>query len=93
MGLLYRLGIYFYGWAIRIAALFNEKAKLWVSGRKTVLKDIESAGFKDCLWMHCASLGEFEQGRPVLEELRRKHPNYPIFLTFFSPSGYEIRKN
>ncbi len=93
MGLLYRLGIYFYGWAIRIAALFNEKAKLWVSGRKTVLKDIESAGLKDCLWMHCASLGEFEQGRPVLEELRRKHPNYPILLTFFSPSGYEVRKN
>ena len=95
MSLLYNLGILFYGFLIRIAALFNEKAKLFVAGRKNWKKKLGSAIDKNAsyIWVHCASLGEFEQGRPVLEEIKKQFPKYKIVLTFFSPSGYEIRKN
>ncbi|AXY75465.1 3-deoxy-D-manno-octulosonic acid transferase [Paraflavitalea soli] len=113
---------------IRVVALWNPKAKLWLNGRKGLLGRIQSAvgpakgreqsailapnpgptvspnsgEAKDSpltthhsplVWMHCASLGEFEQGRPVLEALRDKYPGIKILLTFFSPSGYEVRKN
>ena len=81
---------------IRIASLFNPKARLWVKGRRHIFQRLrESVGQnrQPLLWMHCASLGEFEMGRPVLEAFRKKHPGYKILLTFFSPSGYEIRKN
>ncbi|MDX8337639.1 glycosyltransferase N-terminal domain-containing protein [Draconibacterium sp. IB214405] len=95
MSLLYNLGILFYGLFIRVAALFNEKAKLFVAGRKNWKQKLESAVDKNAsyIWLHCASLGEFEQGRPVLEEIKKRHPKYKLILTFFSPSGYEIRKN
>jgi len=95
MSLLYNLGILFYGLFIRIAALFNEKAKLFVTGRKNWLKKLDSTVDKNAsyIWFHCASLGEFEQGRPVLEEIKKQFPEYKVVLTFFSPSGYEIRKN
>ena len=95
MSLLYNLGILFYGFLIRVAALFNEKAKLFVAGRKNWKKKLGSAIDKNAsyIWVHCASLGEFEQGRPVLEEIKKQFPKYKIVLTFFSPSGYEIRKN
>lgn len=93
----YNCGIFFYYCIIRTAALFNPKAKLWVAGRKNIFERIEKTlaekikpGDK-VLWFHCASLGEFEQGRPVLEKL--KQHGFKIVLTFFSPSGYEIRKN
>ena len=76
-------------------ALFNEKAKKWVNGRKNIFQKLESAVSKDdkVIWMHCASLGEFEQGRPVLEKLKQQYPGYKILVTFFSPSGYEVQKN
>nr|WP_320023670.1 glycosyltransferase N-terminal domain-containing protein [uncultured Draconibacterium sp.] len=95
MSLLYNLGILFYGFLIRVATLFNEKAKLFVAGRKNWKKKLGSAVDKNAsyIWVHCASLGEFEQGRPVLEEIKKQFPKYKIVLTFFSPSGYEIRKN
>ncbi|UEG51314.1 3-deoxy-D-manno-octulosonic acid transferase [Ferruginibacter lapsinanis] len=85
---LYNLFVLFYSLGIRIASLWNTKAKLWVNGRKMfpVVKEPIS------VWMHCASLGEFEQGRPVLEELKRNDPSLKIVLTFFSPSGYEVMK-
>jgi 3-deoxy-D-manno-octulosonic-acid transferase len=70
--------------------LFNKKASLWVNGRK---KSTHINFTSKTVWMHCASLGEFEQGRPVLEAIKRKYPHYPIVLSFFSPSGFEIRKN
>lgn len=95
MGLLYDTGILFYGWAIRIAALWNPKAASWTKGRRGLLKSIES----DCdskhqhIWIHCPSLGEFEQGRPILERLRKKYPELEIVLTFYSPSGYEVQKD
>lgn len=91
---LYRTGISIYVFAIRVAALFYPKARLWVKGRKGWKTLLESCpDVVGCTWVHCSSLGEFEQGRPVIEALREKFPGTRILLTFFSPSGYEIRKN
>lgn len=93
---LYWLAIRLYALAIRVAALFNNKARLFIRGRKGLLAHIKYTLVDEKrprIWMHCASLGEFEQGRPVLEKLREKYPSHAFILTFFSPSGYEIRKN
>ncbi|MCH5599086.1 3-deoxy-D-manno-octulosonic acid transferase [Niabella ginsengisoli] len=80
---------------ILITSLFNKKAKLWIRGRKDIFERLRAAipAGESVIWMHCASLGEFEQGRPVLEKLKDEYPSYKILLTFFSPSGYEVRKN
>jgi 3-deoxy-D-manno-octulosonic-acid transferase len=80
---------------IRITALFSAKAKSWVAGRRNIFEKLQNAikGNDKVIWMHCASLGEFEQGRPLLEKLRSQYPGYKLLLTFFSPSGYEIRKD
>ncbi|ULQ54807.1 3-deoxy-D-manno-octulosonic acid transferase [Flavihumibacter fluvii] len=94
--LLYNLFLFIYQIALQLAAFFNPKARLWVSGRKNWAESLKSAmGDKKTplVWMHCASLGEFEQGRPLLEFIRSHYPNYRILVSFFSPSGYEIRKN
>ena len=94
----YTLGIRFYAFGVHLAALLgNAKAKLWVGGRKSqrLLRQSKGAMSDDAswIWFHAASLGEFEQGRPVIEALKQKHPEFKILLSFFSPSGYEIRKN
>lgn len=93
---IYQLTIQIYGLLIRIASLFNPKARLWVTGRQYIFDQLATA-FKTekspVIWMHCASLGEFEQGRPLIEHLKKEYSNYKILLTFFSPSGYEVRKN
>lgn len=81
---------------VKLVSLFNPKAKLWVKGRKNIFQRLQETvgqNTQPLLWMHCASLGEFEMGRPVLEKFREQHPNYKILLTFFSPSGYEFRKD
>ncbi len=93
--LLYNIGIYLFVAGIRLASLFHPKAKLWVRGRKHLLQRLRTAIPKGekIFWVHAASLGEFEQGRPLIEAVRAAHPEYKILLTFFSPSGYEIRKN
>ena len=94
--MLYRLGTQLYVLAINLAALFgNAKARLWVKGRKGLLLQIEAFdwGNKQYIWVHCASLGEFEQGRPLIEKIKQENPAQKILLTFFSPSGYEVRKN
>lgn len=96
MKLFYQIFLWAYPFAARILAFFNEKAKKWVRGRKGIFPSIEQALKENqapVIWMHCASLGEFEQGRPLLESLKNKFPNYFILLSFFSPSGYEVRKN
>lgn len=95
MRLAYTFVIHIYTILVRIAALFNPKAALWISGRKDGLDRLKKiAGNNDAwLWFHAASLGEFEQGRPVIEAIREKYPDFKILLTFFSPSGYELRKN
>ncbi|MBE8714069.1 3-deoxy-D-manno-octulosonic acid transferase [Sphingobacterium hungaricum] len=95
MRLIYDLGILLYGIILRMISPFHRKAKLWVTGRKNVFDQIEQTipkGDKP-IWFHFASLGEFEQGRSVIELIKEKYPQEKILLTFFSPSGYEIRKN
>jgi 3-deoxy-D-manno-octulosonic-acid transferase len=81
--------------AVRAAAPFNPKARQWVDGRKGLWQRLEAKrdALEGCLWMHCASVGEFEQGRPVLEAIKRERPELPVLLTFFSPSGHEARRN
>ncbi|GAA4303969.1 3-deoxy-D-manno-octulosonic acid transferase [Compostibacter hankyongensis] len=99
--LLYDIVIRLYGAAIRLAALFNAKAALWVQGRRGWRQRLAAfyapggsgSGAGQWVWVHCASLGEFEQGRPVVEALKSRYPQVRILLTFFSPSGYEIRKD
>lgn len=95
MYFLYNILVFKVGLVLKVIALFNKKIKLFVEGRKqTFPKLLEVISMKDTvIWMHCASLGEFEQGRPILEKLKEKHPNKKLVLTFFSPSGYEVRKN
>jgi 3-deoxy-D-manno-octulosonic-acid transferase len=91
---IYSLAIIVYTGLIHLSAIFNNKARLWVRGRKGWKKTLESrfTGGERTIWVHCASLGEFEQGRPVIEMIREKAPGFRILLTFFSPSGYEIKK-
>ncbi|TKC04776.1 3-deoxy-D-manno-octulosonic acid transferase [Pedobacter polaris] len=92
---IYNIGVVLYGFLLRIAALFNPKAKLFVNGRKNIWEQIKTKTKPNDkpIWFHFASLGEFEQGRPVLENLKSKDPEQKIVVTFFSPSGYEVRKN
>lgn len=95
MLLLYTLAIRLYVVGIRLAALFHPKARQWVAGRAQPLRLPQEALVAGArvFWLHAASLGEFEQGRPLLETVRRRHPDWRIVLTFFSPSGYEMRKH
>jgi 3-deoxy-D-manno-octulosonic-acid transferase len=105
----YNFFLFFYKLAIRIVALWNPKARRWLAGRRGLMDKLKSeleskdpkptshiphpSSRTPLVWMHCASLGEFEQGRPVLENIRSRYPGTKILLTFFSPSGYEVRKN
>lgn len=91
----YNIFLILFKTGIRITALFNVKAKSWVAGRRNIFEKLETAitGNDKVIWMHCASLGEFEQGRPLLEKLRSQYPGHKLLLTFFSPSGFEIRKD
>jgi 3-deoxy-D-manno-octulosonic-acid transferase len=94
--MIYHAGIFLYGMLVKVASLWNAKAKLFVNGRNGLLDHIAAqtaADQREKVWFHCASLGEFEQARPLMEYLRREHPQLSIVVTFFSPSGYEIRKN
>ena len=95
MLLLYNFGIALYRMIIYIASFFNLKAKLFLKGRENIFNFIAKKvdGKQKHIWFHFASLGEFEQGRTVLEELKKKYPKKKIIVTFFSPSGYEVRKN
>lgn len=95
MKILYNIGILIFTALAHLVAPFNSKASLWVKGRKKwadKLSEKIKPGERT-IWIHCASLGEFEQGRPVIEAIKKEMPEYKIILTFFSPSGYEIRKN
>lgn len=93
----YNLGIHAFQTGVKLASLFNPKAKLWVQGRKkwkeSLKSKVASLQLENAVWFHCASLGEFEQGRPVIEKLKKEYPQQKVVLTFFSPSGYEIQKN
>lgn len=92
----YNLTLQLYKLGILLASPFNRKAKLWLSGRKGIWAKMKTDFQNEqqpVAWFHCASLGEFEQGRNLIESFKTKYPSYKILLTFFSPSGYEIRKN
>jgi 3-deoxy-D-manno-octulosonic-acid transferase len=94
MNFIYNTGICFYQLAIFIASFFNRKAALLRKGQKASFDLLKNADPKaSYVWFHAASLGEFEQGRPVMEQLKKDDPSIKILLTFFSPSGYEVRKN
>jgi 3-deoxy-D-manno-octulosonic-acid transferase len=95
MLLLYNVFCAFYSLSIRLASVINAKARLWINGRSEQAERLTPSAFSSSknIWFHCSSLGEFEQGRPLIEALKREYPSYHIILTFFSPSGYEIRKN
>jgi 3-deoxy-D-manno-octulosonic-acid transferase len=96
--LFYHVFLWLYKIGIRLISPWNRKAKLWLEGRKGLFERIgaelsDPRGDSRMIWMHCSSLGEFEQGRPVLEGLRKESPGCRIVLTFFSPSGYETKKD
>jgi 3-deoxy-D-manno-octulosonic-acid transferase len=94
--LIYRLFLYVYPVALKLVAPWNSKARRWLQGRSGLMERIKSSMQHHAgkvVWMHCASLGEFEQGRPVLEQLRAAYPQYKYVLTFFSPSGFEAAQH
>ena len=96
MRFFYNLFVALFPFFIRVASIWNPKAALWVNGRKNQFRRLQQAidsSPKPIIWFHSASLGEFEQGRPVIERIKSTYPSYRILLTFFSPSGYEVRKN
>ena len=94
MRFLYTIGILLYSLGVRLAALFGHaKAMQWVKGRKAKAPEPVEGPTEQWIWFHAASLGEFEQGRPVIEALKEHHPELRVSLTFFSPSGYEVRKD
>lgn len=95
MNFLYNTGLHLYKFGVKVASLSNPKAKKMVEGHKETFDKLRAALPDGCrpVWIHASSLGEFEQGRPLIERLRREHPEKKIVLTFFSPSGYEVRKN
>ncbi len=95
MDLIYHLGLYLFKVLLIVVSPFNKKAGLWLQGRKDMFNQIQSELKQNekRVWFHAASLGEFEQGRPIIEALKKKYPEQKIVLTFFSPSGFEIQKN
>jgi 3-deoxy-D-manno-octulosonic-acid transferase len=93
--ILYNIFLFFFKVVTHAAAFFNVKAKKWVTGRNRIFEKLEQAIPRDAklIWVHCASLGEFEQGKPIIEKLKEQGTGHKILLTFFSPSGYEAQKN
>jgi 3-deoxy-D-manno-octulosonic-acid transferase len=92
----YTFFLWLYKTAVRIVSPWNQKARLWLQGRKDIMRKISELQLPEGrprIWMHCASLGEFEQGRPIIEQLRKNNPELVVVISFFSPSGYEIKKN
>ena len=94
MNFLYNLLLFKVSILLHVIALFNKKIKLFINGRKETFTKLNNIHKTDkVIWFHAASLGEFEQGRPIIEKLKEQYRNHKIVITFFSPSGYEIRKN
>lgn len=95
MLIIYQLVVRFAAQFLRLIALFNPKIKLFVEGRKVVFHQLQEAitPSEKTIWFHAASLGEFEQGLPIMEAIKKKYPSHKIVVSFFSPSGYEVKKN
>ena len=92
---IYNTSIYFFEILVHIFSFFHKKSRLWVEGRKGIFLKLknELKNHNNIVWFHCASLGEYEQAKPVIIAYKKKYPNHEILLTFFSPSGYQQRKN
>ena len=95
MQIIYHLSIYLYYFIVFLFSFFTAKGKLWINGRKDFRKEITKYNFRDAqwIWFHCSSLGEFNDGRTLIDAIKERYPHYKIILTFFSPSGYENKKN
>jgi len=94
MNLFYSIGTKAYHLLIRVSSPFNQKAKSWIDGRKNLSQQISNLKIdKPLIWFHCASLGEFEQGMPIMEEFKMTNPSWLVLVTFYSPSGFDVRKN
>jgi 3-deoxy-D-manno-octulosonic-acid transferase len=93
MRFLYNFAVFFASITLPFIAVFNKKIALFVAGRKETFSKIAALKNEQTIWFHAASLGEFEQARPIIEELKKKYKHYKILVTFFSPSGYEVRKH
>ena len=95
--IVYNLGIRIFYLILKLSSYLNPKAKLWVEGRENWKNELQEKvnhlKLNSPIWFHCASLGEFEQGRPVIEKIKQIYPQQKVLITFFSPSGYEIQKN
>ncbi|HCT22845.1 MAG TPA: 3-deoxy-D-manno-octulosonic acid transferase, partial [Chitinophagaceae bacterium] len=94
--LLYNLFLRLYVGVAKLMAFRNAKAAAWVAGRKHTVRDLQhwkKSNSKPVIWIHAASLGEFEQGKPIIESIRQQYPNYAILISFFSPSGLEPSKH
>lgn len=89
----YSFGIFLYGLGIRVASLFSSKARKWCAGRKGFWQNLPHLPEKEVIWFHCASLGEYDQGKPIMEAWKKKNPSAFLLITFFSPSGYEHIKD
>lgn len=89
MRALYTVGVRLYGFGVRVASTFLPKAKKWIEGRKNWHSHLPSTEGKEVIWFHCASLGEFDQGLPLMAKIKEEHPELFLFVTFFSPSGFE----
>ena len=92
---MYNIIMFAYLLGVAVTSLFNRKVKKMWDGERNAIRTIRDRMDANAryVWFHAASLGEFEQGRPIMERFRKEHPEYKILLTFFSPSGYEVRKN
>ena len=95
MNIFYNTAIALYSLGAKVASLRSNKVKKMLRGQRRAFSELaaKAGSLRGCIWFHAASLGEFEQGRPMIERLRAEHPGKPILLTFFSPSGYEVRKD
>ena len=95
MHFFYNITVYIAQFLLKIVAIFVPKIKLFVNGRKDVFTILKTkiSSQDETIWFHAASLGEYEQGLPVMEQIKKQFPNHKIVLTFFSPSGFEVRKN
>lgn len=95
MRIVYTTLIYFFYLLVKVGFVFSQKCKFWVNGRKNIFLRLQEkcADKEQIVWFHCASLGEFEQGKPLMQKMKKAYPATTILLTFFSPSGYEVKKN
>ena len=90
---LYKVFLYLYYYVVYFLAIKNIKAKQWIEGRKNFKSKIDGLGLNNCIWFHASSLGEFEQISYLIETIRKNHPHEKLLVSFFSPSGYEMKKN